>query len=185
MGEPAHNQDAVLAALAALGGAGGFGHKNLVVSTVGDPRFFERLRAGVVRPALALSLHTTDAALRAELLPRAPRVLPRALLEHALDYADATGHPLQLQWTLVGGVNDGADELERLAGWIGGRRAIVNLIPLNPVDGLDLARTDDAQARELLAVLKRRGVLSKLRLSVASDVDGACGQLRARAARPA
>ena len=45
---------------------GGIGHKNLVFSTVGDRRVFERLPAGRrCRPALALSLHTTKAALRA------------------------------------------------------------------------------------------------------------------------
>jgi 23S rRNA (adenine2503-C2)-methyltransferase len=34
-----------------------------------------------VKPALALSLHTTRAALRAALLPRAPRIDPAELVE--------------------------------------------------------------------------------------------------------
>ena len=41
-----------------FGTAGGIGHKNLAFSTVGDPRVFERLPRGPVKPALALSLHT-------------------------------------------------------------------------------------------------------------------------------
>ena len=45
--------------------SGGIGHKNLVFSTVGDHRVFERLPRGPVKPALALSLHTTRADLRA------------------------------------------------------------------------------------------------------------------------
>ncbi|MEI2642169.1 MAG: hypothetical protein V9G10_07510 [Candidatus Nanopelagicales bacterium] len=61
MGEPAHNLDAVMEAIELLGTAGAIGHKNLVFSTVGDARVFERLAHGPVRPALALSLHTTDA----------------------------------------------------------------------------------------------------------------------------
>ena len=72
MGEPAHNLDNVMEAIELLGTAGGIGHKNLVFSTVGDARVFERLPQGPVKPALALSLHSTKAALRAELLPRAP-----------------------------------------------------------------------------------------------------------------
>jgi 23S rRNA (adenine2503-C2)-methyltransferase len=59
MGEPAHNMDNVLEAIELLGTAGGIGHKNLVFSTVGDRRVFERLPQGKVKPALALSLHTT------------------------------------------------------------------------------------------------------------------------------
>jgi len=78
MGEPAHNLDNVLEAIELLGTEGGIGHKNLVFSTVGDPRVFERLPQQRVKPALALSLHTTDAELRARLLPRAPRIAHRA-----------------------------------------------------------------------------------------------------------
>lgn len=64
MGEPAHNLDNVLEAIELLGVEGGIGHKNLVISTVGDRRVFERLPQSTVKPALALSLHTTDAELR-------------------------------------------------------------------------------------------------------------------------
>jgi 23S rRNA (adenine2503-C2)-methyltransferase len=53
MGEPAHNLDNVLEAIELLGAAGNIGHKNLVFSTVGDPRVFERLPQGRVQPALA------------------------------------------------------------------------------------------------------------------------------------
>ncbi len=180
MGEPSHNLPAVLEALTYLGHAGGFGHKELVFSTVGEPRVFERLRANAVKPALALSLHTTDRAKREALLPRAPKVEPRELLECALDYAARTGHPLQLQWTLLAGVNDGDDELERLVPWLRGRRAIVNFIPYNRVEAFAHASTSPERAPELVRTLRANGILAKLRLSVASDVDGACGQLRAR-----
>ena len=81
MGEPAHNLDNVLEAIDLLGTAGAIGHKNLVFSTVGDRRVFERLPRGLVKPALALSLHTTNAELRAKLLPRAPRIDPEELIE--------------------------------------------------------------------------------------------------------
>ena len=43
MGEPAHNLDNVLEAIDVLGTQGNIGHKNLVLSTVGDLRVFERL----------------------------------------------------------------------------------------------------------------------------------------------
>src|SRR5256712_9566178 len=76
MGEPAHNLDNVLEAIELLGHEGSIGHKNLVFSTVGDRRVFERLPLGSVKPALALSLHSANAARRAELLPRAPRIEP-------------------------------------------------------------------------------------------------------------
>jgi 23S rRNA (adenine2503-C2)-methyltransferase len=180
MGEPAHNLDAVLEAIELLGTAGGIGHKSIVFSTVGDARVFERLPLGRVKPALALSLHTTKPELRARLLPRAPRIAPHELVRRALDYADATGYPLQLQWTLIEGVNDGDDEVERLALWLAGRYAVVNLIPFNAIDGVPFRRPAGERSAAMARELHRRGVLAKLRRSAAQDVDGGCGQLRAR-----
>ena len=185
MGEPAHNLDAVLEAIDLLGTAGGIGHKNLVFSTVGDARVFEGLRRGRVKPALALSLHSTLAERRAGLLPRAPRIAPGELVARSLAYAGDTGYPLQVQWTLIDGVNDGADELDGLVQLLAGRRAVLNLIPYNRVEGLGFARPDWARAAALARTLHRRGVLTKLRRSAGQDVQGGCGQLRARGTEPA
>jgi len=179
MGEPAHSPGAVLEALEILGSAGDVGHKNLVVSTVGEPGFFERLAASRVRPALALSLHSTFPERRAALVPRAPRVEPRALVEAALAYAERVRYPLQLQWTLLAGTNDGDDELERLIEWLRGARVVVNYIPWNPGPGLEHARTSFERTRELTGALHRAGILAKLRRSAGRDVGVGCGQLRA------
>lgn len=182
MGEPAHNLDAVLEAIELLGTVGNIGHKNLVFSTVGDARVFERLPLGRVKPALALSLHTTDAELRVRLLPRAPRIDPAELVEQGERYARSTGYPMQIQWTLLQGVNDREQDIDALARLLAGRYAILNLIPYNVVDGLPFERPDAERAAAMGRALHRRGVLTKLRQSAAQDVDGGCGQLRARGA---
>ena len=181
MGEPAHNLDNVLEAIDLLGTVGNIGHKNLVFSTVGDPRVFERLPQGRVKPALALSLHTTNAALRARLLPRAPRIDPDELMELGEGYARATGYPVQVQWTLLEGINDTDEELDGIVRLFKGKYAILNMIPYNAVDGLDFQRPSWARAAEIARGLHQRGVLTKLRQSAGQDVDGGCGQLRARA----
>jgi len=181
MGEPAHNLAAVMDAIDALAADGALAHKNLVLSTVGDRRVFERLPRGPVRPALALSLHSTFAARRARLLPRAPRIHPAELAEAGARYAEATHHPLQVQWTLLDGVNDGDDEVERLLRLFAGRYAVVNLIAWNPGDGLPFRRTPPERTRAFGAALNRGGVLAKLRDSAGQDVEAGCGQLRARA----
>jgi 23S rRNA (adenine2503-C2)-methyltransferase len=180
MGEPAHNLDAVMDAIGFLGTVGGIGHKNLVFSTVGDRRVFERLPQGPVRPALALSLHTTDAGLRTQLLPRAPQFDPAELVACGDAYARATGYPLQIQWTLLSGVNDGEAEVDALAALLRGRYAVLNLIPYNRVEGLDYERPAWERATEISRTLHRRGVLTKLRRSAGQDVEAGCGQLRAR-----
>jgi 23S rRNA (adenine2503-C2)-methyltransferase len=180
MGEPAHNLDAVLEAIQCLGQEGAIGHKQLVFSTVGDRRAFELLPRQRVKPALALSLHTTKPALREQLLPRAPRIEPAELVTLADAYARATGYPAQLQWTLIDGVNDGDDELEALATLLAGRHLMLNLIPFNEVEGSGFRRPPIERAAAMARWLHRRRVLTKLRTSDGQDVDAGCGQLRAR-----
>ena len=180
MGEPSHNLDQVLEAIDLLGTAGNIAHKNLVFSTVGDERVFERLPQQLVKPALALSLHTTKADLRAELLPRAPRFDPQDLVEAGERYARATGYPIQNQWTLIEGVNDGPEELDGIVRLLKGKYALMNMIPFNSVPGLPYQRPSWARAAESARTLPRRGILTKLRQSAGQDVDGGCGQLRAR-----
>jgi 23S rRNA (adenine2503-C2)-methyltransferase len=182
MGEPAHNLDNVLEAIELLGSEGNIGHKNLVFSTVGDARVFERLPQGTVKPALALSLHTTKPALRETLLPRAPRMTPAELVERGEAYARLTHYPVQYQWTLLEGVNDGPDELDGIVALLRGRYAVLNMIPYNSIPDLSFRRPSWERAREIARELHRRGVLTKLRDSAGQEVDGGCGQLRARAA---
>ncbi len=184
MGEPAHNLDNVLEAIELLGTAGGIGHKSLVLSTVGDTRVFERLPQGPVKPALALSLHSTKPALRARLLPRAPRLDPAELVAQGERYARATGYPIQYQWTLLAGINDGDDELDGIVRLLAGKYAVLNMIPYNRVEGLDFERPSWERAAAIARTLHRRGVLTKLRHSAGQDVDGGCGQLRAREIEP-
>jgi 23S rRNA (adenine2503-C2)-methyltransferase len=182
MGEPAHNLDNVLEAIELLGTAGGIGHKSLVFSTVGDERVFERLPQCPVKPALALSLHTTRIELRQKLLPRAPRITPEELVVAGERYARASGYPIQYQWTLLQGINDGEDEMEGIVRLLAGKYAVLNLIPYNAVDGLPFRRPPWERAADIARALHRRGVLTKLRHSAGQDVEAGCGQLRARSA---
>ncbi len=184
MGEPAHNLEAVMQAIELLGLHGGIAHKNLVFSTVGDLRVFERLPQGPVKPALALSLHTADDGLRAQLLPRAPRVPVSELVVLADAYARATGYPAQMQWTLMAGVNDRQQDVDDIARLLKGRHAMMNLIPLNAVPGIPWQRPAAEHAAEMARLLNQRGVLTRLRQSAGQEVDGGCGQLRSRLGPP-
>jgi len=181
MGEPAHNLDNVMEAIEFMGSFGNIGHKNLVLSTVGDPRVFERLGdASEVRPALALSLHTSKPELRELLLPRAPRLTPREIVAAGESYARASGYPVQYQWTLIEGVNDGEDEMDGIVELLKGRYGVLNMIPYNTIPDLPFRRPAWEKARAIAQRLHQRGVLTKLRDSAGQDVDGGCGQLRAR-----
>jgi 23S rRNA (adenine2503-C2)-methyltransferase len=181
MGEPAHNLDNVMDAITLLGTEGGIGQRNLVFSTVGDPRVFERLPQQQIKPALALSLHTTDAELRQQLLPRAPRIDPEELVELGETYARQIDYPIQYQWTLLKGINDSQEEMDGILRLLKGKYAIMNLIPYNSLEADEFQRPDGDRIVQIVRYLHSRGVLTKVRNSAGQDIDGGCGQLRARA----
>lgn len=180
MGEPSHNLDNVLEAINLLGTAGGFGHKNLVFSSVGDYRIFERLPQQAVVPALALSLHSTDAVRRASLMPKAPMIDPAELVALAETYARNSGYPIQYQWTLLAGINDSIEEMDGIIRLLSGKYAIMNLIPYNTTAALEYQRPALAHITRLAHHLHAHGIRVTVRRSAGQDVDGGCGQLRAR-----
>ena len=140
-------------------------------------------RERIVRPALALSLHSTNAELRAQLLPRAPEMSIEDLVERAEVYARATSYPVQYQWTLLEGINDSDAELEGIARLLKGKYAVMNFIPFNEVDGLDYRRPTPERIAAMVATLREHGILAKVRDSAGQEIEGACGQLRARAVK--
>lgn len=183
MGEPAHNLSAVLAAGQALAERAELGRHHVVVSSVGDPRLFDRLESGPFRPALALSLHSADPDLRRRLLPHAAALSPAELVAAGESYARRGGYPIQYQWALLAGVNDSDRELLAAAELLRGKRAVLNLIPWNPLPGLPFERPERERCRAAVRLLMQAGILTKLRWSAGLEAEAACGQLRS--ARPA
>lgn len=180
MGEPSHNLKNVMSAIEFLGTYSQIPHKNLVLSTVGDQRVFDALNASTVKPALAISLHTTIKEKREKLLPRAGKISIDSIVDQAETYARATGYPIQYQWTLMDGINDGDDELANIAQLLTGKYALMNFIPVNAVDNSPYKRPEWSRCQEMAKILKAFRILAKFRHSAAQDVEGGCGQLRYR-----
>ncbi len=79
------------------------------------------------------------------------------------------------------GINDSLEEMDGILRLLKGRFAVMNLIPYNSMDGDAYRRPSGERIVELVRYLHSRGVLTKVRNSAGQDIDGGCGQLRARA----
>lgn len=180
MGEPSHNLRAVMSAIHFLGEYGDFGHKNLVLSTVGDPRVFAALQDSPVKPALAISLHSAFDEKRRRLLPKAGKIDVQTLVDAAEIYARSSGYPIQYEWTLIENLNDGQDEMQRLIELLSGKYAMMNFIPVNAVPDSPYRRPAIEHCAALARQLHQQHIVTKLRHSAAQEVQGGCGQLRAR-----
>lgn len=180
MGEPSHNLDNVMAAVARIKDEVLISPRRQTFSTVGGVKALERMRGFTVRPCLALSLHVADDARRRELLPNAHKDPLRDIVAAADAYSRDVGTPVQFEWTLLAGINDGDRDVEQLCELLQGVRGFVNFIVYNPVEGLPFAAPQRDRIVAMVRAVKARGILATIRDSSGPDAQAACGQLRLR-----
>ena len=95
-------------------------------------------------------------------------------------YAREVGTPVQIEWTMLEGVNDGDQDVDELCTLLQGVRGYVNFIVYNPVDGLPFKAPSRERIIAMVRAVKSRGILATIRDSSGPDAEAACGQLRLR-----
>jgi 23S rRNA (adenine2503-C2)-methyltransferase len=181
MGEPLANYDATWAAVERIHDDLDLGARRITVSTVGVVPGIRRLAAEALPVNLAVSLHAADDALRDQLVPLNRRYPLEVLMDACASYLSARGRRLSFEWALIDGVNDRDQDADRLAGLARGLPlpAHVNLIPLNPTPGYPVRGTPAEGVRRFRDRLAGSGVAVTVRRTRGTDIDAACGQLRA------
>ena len=182
MGEPLANLDNVEAAIARLVAEdyAGFGARRITVSTIGLPGRIARLALWSWQVGLAISLHAADDELRRRLVPPSRGLPLSELMRDTVAYQESTGRRVTYEYVLLGGVNDSPDQARRLAILLKGQLCHVNLIPYNPVDGLDYRPAAPGRTAKFCETLEARGIPVTVRKPRGRDIDAACGQLAAR-----
>ncbi len=180
MGEPLANLDNLLDALAVAGDKNGLGigARHVTISTVGLPVKIARLAEVGKQYSLAVSLHAPNDELRTRIVPTNDKTGLDAILAAADAYFAETGRQVTYEYVVLGGLNDLPEHARQLAGLLAGRKAHVNLIPWNNVDGLPYQRPHDADLEYLIDTLRKSAVSVKVRKRKGSEIDAACGQLR-------
>lgn len=181
MGEPLHNYEAVMRALAIVADTRGIaiGPARIAISTVGVVPGILRLAEEGQPYRLAVSLHGSSEEERAALVPVAKRWSLAELMDACRRYGNATGKRIFFEWTLVEGRNDTPETARRLAALLEGMDAHVNLIPLNTTQGYDGTESPPESARCFQAILRGAGFPCTFRQRRGIDVAAGCGMLRA------
>jgi 23S rRNA (adenine2503-C2)-methyltransferase len=181
MGEPLANYDPTWAAVERLHADLGLSARHLTVSTVGIVPGIRRLATEELPVSLAVSLHAADDALRDSLVPINRRYPLSTLMDACAGYLQAKGRRLSFEWALIDDVNDRPRDAQLL---IERARSLplpahVNLIPLNPTPGYAVRGSPPARVRAFRDELRTGGVNATVRRTRGTDIDAACGQLRA------
>lgn len=179
MGEPLANYDAVWGAVRRIHNDLGLSARHITMSTVGLIPGIRRMATEDLPVSLAVSLHAATNELRSELVPINNRYPIDELADACSEYVAASGRRLSFEWALIAGVNDTREQAIALADLCKELRAHVNLIPLNPTPGYLTVGTNAAGVKRFQGWLLERNTNATIRRNRGTDIDAACGQLRA------
>ena len=180
MGEPLANYLNLTRALQILNAPWGLniGARKITVSTSGLVPEIRRLAEEPQQYHLAISLHGATDDVRSKIMP-VNRKYPLAQLIDACEvYQKAKGRMIWIEYILIDEVNTGLEQANALVDLVKRLQCKVNLIPYNPVDGLEWRRPSDRTVAKFRDSLHRNGVRVTVRMEKGKDIDAACGQLR-------
>lgn len=179
MGEPFANYDRVLETIRRITGDLGIGARHITVSTIGLIPQIRRFTDEGLQVGLAVSLHAANDDKRSELIPINRQHPIAELVEACRRYRRDTGRRVTFEWAMIDGVNDTDDDARELAAVARATSAHVNLIPLNPTPGYPTVGSPVDRIRRFRGLLTHDGVNATVRANRGTDIDAACGQLRA------
>lgn len=154
------------------------GYRHITLSTCGIvPKIYE-LADLEIPINLALSLHSPYDEGRKEIMPVANAYSIRDILDACRYYIKKTNRRVTFEYSLIKGVNDSENEAASLAKLLKGMLCHVNLIPINAVEEREYEKPDKSFIYKFRDSLEKNNIPATVRISMGSDISGACGQLR-------
>ncbi len=180
MGEPLANYETLVQAIRILKAEWGLhlGARRITVSTSGLAPRIRQLAEEDLGVRLAISLHGATNEVREQIMPVNKRYPLEELIPAAQAYQERNGRMLTLEYILIDGVNDSAEQARELAGIAHSLHAHVNCIPYNKVEGLQWQRPGIPAQDAFVRILRKAGVSTTIRREKGHDINAACGQLR-------
>jgi 23S rRNA (adenine2503-C2)-methyltransferase len=182
MGEPLFEEELLHACLERLCDPRGFAFapRRICVSTVGVPSAMLRLARAHPDVRQALSLHSARGEVRRELIPLAEKHSLEDLRAAVAEVGQVTGGRVLIEYLLLEGLTDRAQDESALCEWLDGLPVHLNLLPYNALASTPALVPTRREAREAFASrMRARGFRTTLRRSLGGDVAAACGELAA------
>ena len=181
-GEPFDNYENVMDFIRIVNAQKGLaiGARHITVSTCGLPERIRQYANEGLQTNLAISLHAPNNELRNKLM-KINKVYPLEVLMPAIkEYENIAGRRVTYEYLLLEGINDTKECAEELIKLIKGTMGYVNLIPYNETNLNSYKRSSNNRVHAFLDYLVKAGVKATIRKEFGSDIDAACGQLRAK-----
>ena len=181
-GEPLDNYDNVVKFLRLLNAEKGLNvsYRNISLSTCGLIDAFDRFLQEDIPVTMTFSLHAVTDEVRSRLMPVNKKYGVDKVIDAARRYFKRTSRRVVFEYSLIKGVNDREEDAAEIVRRVKGFPCIVNLIVLNYVKERGLKGTPRKEANAFAELLQKGGVTATVRRTMGADIQGACGQLRAK-----
>lgn len=180
IGEPFDNFDNLIKFLKIVNNDNGLqiGARKITVSTCGIVKKFDEWTKLMPQIGLAISLHAPNNEIRNKIMPINKAYDINTLIEAAKKYTIITNRRITFEYILLKDVNDSIACAIELAKLLKNLLCYVNLIPYNPVSENDFQRSQNVI--NFANKLSSLGINVTIRQEKGTNIDAACGQLRAK-----
>lgn len=181
-GEPLVNYNNVTKLIKLLTNKHGFmfSERNITISTCGIVPKIKQLADDGYKVNLSISLHAPNDTIRKSIMKIANSYSISELLEACKYYSEKSNRRISIEYILINNVNSSLQHAKELASLLKGLNIQVNLIPLNEVEEINLKTVSRNHALQFKLELEKYGISTTVRRTLGEDIDGACGQLRAK-----
>lgn len=181
-GEPMDNYDNIVKFVHMISDEHGsnISQRNITVSTCGIVPGIRRLAEENLGITLALSLHASTQEKRESLMPVAKSYNLTETIDACKYYFEKTGRRMTFEYSLIAGVNDTDEDVEKLGRLLKSLPCHLNLIPVNPIKERDFVSPSRDAAFAFQKKIEKYINNVTIRREMGRDIDGACGQLRRR-----
>ncbi len=153
--------------------------RNISLSTCGIvPKIYELCNISQ-KVSLSISLHATTDQMRKKIMKIALTYSIKDILKAAKTYYEKSGRKIEIEYTLIKGINNSKSDALRLAELLKDFDAHVNIINLNPTN-TNLKPTSKQETHAFCDNLNKLGVNATVRRVLGDDIGGACGQLKGK-----
>ncbi|MFT5367127.1 MAG: 23S rRNA (adenine2503-C2)-methyltransferase [Candidatus Latescibacterota bacterium] len=179
MGEPLLNFDQVLRAirLMNLDNGAAIGIRRITLSTAGHVPGIQRLSKEKLKIGLAVSLNGTTDEQRTQIMPINKKWPISTLLAAVKDYQEYISRRVTIEYVLLHGLNDSADDAHRLVDLLRDISCKINVIPWNPIEGGAYERPPQQAIDHFVRIVTDAQLTATVRYSKGDDIGAGCGQL--------
>jgi len=181
-GEPFDNYDNVINFVRIISSQFGLdiGARHITVSTSGIPDKIIRYGQEGLQINLAVSLHAPSNEIRDKIMPINRRYPLDVLIPAIEEYYKESKREMTFEYIMIKDLNDSLQCCEQLVKIVKKTHGFVNLIPYNEVMENEFKRSSNNKIHQFHDYLLKQGVKATIRKEFGSDIDAACGQLRAK-----